>query len=251
MGVLMALEAVKLLTGAGSAAVEAFRGHISPSMDLPVGQARDHSMLIFSATSSPPFRSIRLKGKRAGCIACSPTATVTAEALASGTLDHVAFCGLRNPIQVLGEANRVNPERIKVLINEANAERGSNGQMKQKDYVLLDVRDEAQFGLCALDGSINVPWAVLDGLKEQSPISSGQTCSSELKCQRNDPLSDLRKEAADHKDIYTICRFGNDSQLAVEKLQKLGFDTGSRRVQDVRGGFKAWKQKVDPDWPEY
>ena len=45
---------------------------------------------------------------------------------------------------------------------------------------------------------------------------------------------------------------GNDSQLAVQKLKELGLDQdGKRFIGDLRGGLKAWKAEVDPEWPDY
>jgi adenylyltransferase/sulfurtransferase len=76
MGVLQALEAIKVLT---------LRSAAAPA-DPP-------SLLLFSAYSNPMFRSIRLRTRKAKCAACSAHATVTPEALQSGSLDYVQFCG--------------------------------------------------------------------------------------------------------------------------------------------------------------
>jgi adenylyltransferase and sulfurtransferase len=54
--------------------------------------------------------------------------------------------------------------------------------------------------------------------------------------------------------VYAICRFGNDSQLAVKVLKELGFENErerGRRIVDVKGGFKAWREEVDATWPDY
>lgn len=49
-----------------------------------------------------------------------------------------------------------------------------------------------------------------------------------------------------------VCRLGNDSQIAVRKLKELGLDRGGERfIGDIRGGFRAWREEVDPDLPEY
>lgn len=253
MGVLMALEAMKLVMSSAGPTPSA----TIPSAQVPLSaqrQSREHSMLIFSATSSPLFRSIRLKGKRAGCAGCSERATVTAEALSSGTLDHVAFCGIRNPIRVLNEGDRVSAEDFGGLARRREKHGGRQGEGEVEDYVLLDVRDETQFGLCALDGSVNISWISLQGIKEQNiPVTNGHVGVNldGGTSDPDDPLYSLRREVQG-KDIYTICRFGNDSQLAVQKLRELGFDIGGeKKIRDIVGGFRAWKQDVDPSWPEY
>ena len=240
MGVLMALEAMKLLTFKSS----------EPATE----QRREQSMLIFSATSSPPFRSVRLRGKRKACAACSDKATISAEALSLGNLDYAMFCGTQNSIQVLGEAERMSAKEFKhqqQVVQEVSSPVG----LGMRSYVLLDVRDKTQYGLCYLDGSINIPWTSMQGMESlaQATIPDGQQCMDEgLPTNGEDLLSVLRKAADGGKDIYTICRFGNDSQLAVQKLKELGFSADGRsRVRDIKGGFRAWKQEVDTDWPEY
>ena len=233
MGVLMALEALKLLTlnASGSAAASS-----APA----TGESREHSMFVFSALSSPPFRSVRLKGRRVGCIACSGKASITAEALKSGKIDYTAFCGVQNPILILGECDRVSAKEYSLL--------------QQGDHVLLDVRDRTQFGLCSLEGSVNLPWTSLQGIRELATSTdvNGRRCThNSFSTFEENPLLALPKELDGNKDIYTICRFGNDSQLAVQKLRELGFGENGRRICDIRGGFSAWKRGIDTDWPEY
>ena len=50
--------------------------------------------------------------------------------------------------------------------------------------------------------------------------------------------------------IFVVCRRGLDSQEAVEKLKEMGLDKGGKRkIMDIIGGMKAWKQEVDPGFP--
>ncbi|MCJ1354046.1 MAG: Urmylation protein [Icmadophila ericetorum] len=227
MGVLMALEAVKLLTSR--------RG----SQDRRQGKAgilegKDASMLLFTAYSSPQFRQVRLRGKRTQCIACSANATITKETLSSGSLDYEVFCGLTHPVKLLSEEERIDSREMR------------KAQLSRKNHIILDVRDETQYGLCHLENSINIPYPLIEALpirKEDDPepeplLSSG-------------PLSKLH-DGPDDTPIYVLCRFGNDSQLAVRKLKELGYDQGGKRwVGDIKGGLKAWKKDVDPGWPDY
>ena len=89
MGVLQALEAIKVITQ---------KTPIEASADPP-------SLLIFSAYSNPMFRSIRLRSRKAKCASCSAHATVTKQALESGSLDYVHFCG-----SVLPNLDPLSPE---------------------------------------------------------------------------------------------------------------------------------------------
>lgn len=52
------------------------------------------SLLIFSALSNPPFRSIKLRPRRSDCVACSSTSK---NLLDIGQVDYVQFCGGERP----------------------------------------------------------------------------------------------------------------------------------------------------------
>ncbi|KAM7299788.1 putative molybdenum/thiazole biosynthesis cofactor [Ixodes scapularis] len=55
------------------------------------------------------------------------------------------------------------------------------------------------------------------------------------------------------KEVLVVCRRGNDSQLAVQKLKKLLGDHGdvTCTVRDIQGGLESWAQTVDPSFPTY
>jgi rhodanese-related sulfurtransferase len=42
-----------------------------------------------------------------------------------------------------------------------------------------------------------------------------------------------------------VCRFGNDSQLAVEMMKKL--EDSFHDVKDIRGGLDAWAEEFPTD----
>ncbi|KAI7173054.1 hypothetical protein D0869_14660 [Hortaea werneckii] len=199
MGVLQALEAVKVLTAKSSA-----------SKDEPVRP----TLLIFSAYSHPQFRSVRMRGRRADCACCSSQASITPQSLTSGSLDYVAFCGVSAPVDLLGVNNTVSATAFSHLPRD-----GIN--------TLIDVRDETQYAICALRGSINIPWpgsaaAFLENVDQRGLLPS------------------------DGRQLFTVCRFGNDSQLAARAL--LG---KAVNVKNITGGFEAWRREVDPTWPDY
>jgi len=47
------------------------------------------------------------------------------------------------------------------------------------------------------------------------------------------------------KPVFVICRFGNDSQLAVEIMKKL--DDKFVDVRDIKGGLDAWADTYPTD----
>jgi adenylyltransferase/sulfurtransferase len=53
-----------------------------------------------------------------------------------------------------------------------------------------------------------------------------------------------------------VCRRGNDSQIAVEMLNKY-FSSDSNNnvnlncIKDLIGGLQEWSNKIDPDFPKY
>lgn len=60
--------------------------------------------------------------------------------------------------------------------------------------------------------------------------------------------------------VYVVCRRGNDSQLAVQLLQKQrAEESGSSGptsrcgviIRDIVGGLREWTDTVDPLFPKY
>ena len=254
MGVLMALEAIKLICS-GSMKLEKAESLPSPLLASSPEPSLQHSMTMLTASGSglSTFRSIRLKGKRTDCIACSSNAKIDMEYVKSGFLDYAIFCGAAYPVSVLGKQDRIGAEELSGYMQESKQNSiqtlpNLNGHVTSSDHsvpscssqqpIIVDVRDEAQFSICSLPKSINIPWTILQSYKNIHDDT--------------DPLLELKlslKRNA-HANVYTICRLGNDSQLAVRKLEQLNLGK-QLSIKDVSGGFKAWKQNVDKDWPEY
>ena len=228
IGVLMALEAIKIITSKASTP--------RPHEKMPT-KDESASMLLFSAYSTPQFRQVRLRGKRQKCKACSASRTITKDLLASGSLDYEQLCGTMPPVNILERKERIDVKMLKQLL-----------LLRDKPYILLDVRDETQFGICNLEGSINIPYTTIESMPEPKSNALPTGMVSDTANSLSTELDHMPPDAS----IYTICRFGNDSQLTVRKLKALGLDRdGKRWIGDVRGGFKAWKEHVDPQWPEY
>lgn len=236
MGVLQALEAIKLLTQKPSSLA-------STPVDPP-------SLLIFSAYSQPMFRSIRLRGRKPKCAACSSQASVSAEALQSGSLDYMQFCGSVGSVDALTPRERISPENFAKLRSGVNP---FTGKVSSKDsHILVDVREQVQFELGVIDGSINVPFSAVSATPQpkldiSSPVSAGT--DYDMDTDETDWVSALRQT---EKPIFVVCRRGNDSQLTVQKMKELGLDQGGKRfIGDIRGGLDAWRKSVDPDFPDY
>lgn len=47
--------------------------------------------------------------------------------------------------------------------------------------------------------------------------------------------------------VYVVCRLGNDSQLAVQILQKHGIEN----ARDIAGGLYKWATDIDDTFPIY
>jgi adenylyltransferase/sulfurtransferase len=231
MGVLQAIEAIKLITTTKPPNPQP-TSHGSPSTNTPSPPAGGWTpsgtdpvratLTIFSAYSTPQFRSVRMRARHASCAACSAHATVTGDSLATGgALAYARFCGTARPPQILAPSSRITAADFARLPRD-----GSNA--------LIDVRDETQYQMCALRGSFNVPWTGdartwLDRAFQTGALPSGSS------------------------DYYVVCRFGNDSQLAANALADL-FESagqGQMNVKDIKGGFRAWREEVDREWPDY
>ncbi|KAF2662409.1 hypothetical protein K491DRAFT_709779 [Lophiostoma macrostomum CBS 122681] len=228
MGVLQALEAIKVIT-AEQPGVNGNSVRPTPA-DSP-------SLLIFSAYANPMFRSIRLRARKPKCAACSTQASVTPDALNSGSLDYVQFCGSINPVNTLSANERISVDNYAKIRMEVNPFTGM--EPSRDSHILVDVREKVQFDLCSLDGSINIPFSTVSSVltKEASEVES--KWASELRSHSDKP-------------IFVLCRLGNDSQLTVKRMKELGLDNGGQRwIGDIKGGLRAWRENVDNDFPEY
>ena len=222
MGVLMAMEALKILSPLSE---ENEYQNLAGAPDDPVPP----TLLLYSAYSNPPFRSIRLRGKRKGCISCSDTATVTEESLKSTPSSYVEVCASSFP------AAPANTSRISA--NEYLHLRETTGS----PHILVDVREKVQFDICHLKGSINLPY---------SEISRDPEASLD----RLDDATNDNPHIVNGMPLYLICRFGNDSQLAANKFKGLTRFQADDRYDlkgDISGGLRAWRESVDPGFPEY
>lgn len=98
--------------------------------------------------------------------------------------------------------------------NKADFNQGVEEQRSVEGSILLDVRDEDEYGNGHVPGSKNIPLHTID------KISSVVT-------DKNTPL-------------YVYCYSGARSRQAVAALQRMGY----QQVKNI-GGIAAWKGKVE------
>lgn len=126
MGVLQAIEAIKILTH-------------------QIADTGKTTMTLFSAYNTPQFRMLKMREKKLGCVSCGNPEDredkITRESIESGKTDHVAFCGSLRTVGLLKPEERVGVEEYKRVVDDG------------RDHILLDVRDKTQFGICRLEGS--------------------------------------------------------------------------------------------------
>ncbi|OTA69232.1 ThiF family protein [Hypoxylon sp. EC38] len=217
MGVLQALEAIKVIVaGLEKETLSTPKEPITPSL------------LLFSAISATPFRSIRMRSRRPNCFACSSSSTLTLKELKSGSLDYVQFCGMTTPVNVLKPEERISATEYNDIL----------AKQPHRKHLLLDVREKEHFDLASIPGAINVPFSTLQS--RSKPTHNDENPTPEY------IPGSLPADAA----IYVVCRVGNDSQLITRKLKEMGLDKGGERfVGDIRGGMLAWKHEVDKTLP--
>lgn len=211
MGTLMAVESIKLLSKKHKERVLGDEGK---------------RMLLYSAWGDPPFRTVKLKGKRAGCETCShPRDKIRAD-FHRGAIDYVQFCGSKS------QADDHDIQRM-------SASQYADIPSANKNY-LIDVRSVTEYEIAHVRESVILPLAEI----QQNPAKK---------------LRPFLKMGGDLKQpVVFICRYGNDSQEAVRLARReaalLNEVSGGQLAAepcDIKGGLKAWREQVDPDFPEY
>ncbi|KAI9903756.1 hypothetical protein N3K66_000285 [Trichothecium roseum] len=231
MGVLQALEALRVITtGKGT-----------------------KGMLLFGAAGgggdAPLFRSVRMRGRRAGCFACGGGGDGKRLSLEEfrGSMDYARFCGVREPVRILGPGERVSAAEYQkafvaaqgTVAAEAAATAAATVETAAAaaaaaGHVLLDVREKEQFELASIPGSVNVPISSFMRLRADNDDDEGPEWMSHL---------------SGDGPVYLVCRVGNDSQVAARKLMDMGLGDDGRPIKDIAGGLRAWKSTVDPTFP--
>ncbi|CAE7199514.1 unnamed protein product [Rhizoctonia solani] len=240
IGVLMALETIKVLTGFG----------------VDECQLHKPSMLLFTGLSPRPFRNIKLRLRQPKCSGCSeypphnsPQSLLVSQFMVNPALlqdSYDQFCDLRGPSihndPILTGAREGEPgARVRAsVLQEAMASAVAGPSISFK---IIDTRPPTEFAICSIPGSVNIPLPLL--LKAPESYVSIST------------------------PTFVVCRLGNDSQVAASALRSaikangdsleiypdevLGsiLSASHHRIVDVIGGLRAWAQEVDPSFPIY
>ncbi|RLV93962.1 Adenylyltransferase and sulfurtransferase UBA4 [Spathaspora sp. JA1] len=170
---------------------------------------------VYSGYPYQQFRMFKMRGKQKNCVVCGENPSVTREKIESNELNYSVFCG-RVTFPTLENQYRISP-----------SEYNQSFQNKEK-HVLIDVRPKEQFSITSLPNSVNIEWDPIfrkaNSLTEYLPAGTSKDDS-----------------------IVVVCRYGNDSQLAVRKLQDLHYSN----VKDIIGGLSKWSEDVDQSIPQY
>lgn len=260
MGVLQATEAVKVLSG--------------------VGQVLAGKLLLYDALAGR-FTTIKLRGKVAGCIACSNQAVISRSSVAS--YDYTSFTGGQQasdgaptPLEVLPAQQRITAKQLHDRLAEAAAAPGTADESSscdvQQQPLLLDVRPPEQFTIMSLPGAVNVPYLQFDqrfhdvlqlcgleqraaAVEEHSSTTQGPAPAPALKADGGTAPDNSSSDnngtgqgggaVVTSRPVYVMCRRGNHSQLAVERLHAAGVCV----AVDVVGGYESWAAQVDDGMP--
>ena len=167
----------------------------------------------YSAYPYQDIRRFKMRPRQAKCIVCGTNREVTKEKIENGEINYVAFCG-KVQYEPLGKEYRISVKDYNAILQSG------------ENHVLIDVRPREQWSITKLPNSINIEWdplfRKLDSLKQYSSAKKSD-------------------------NIYLICRFGNDSQLAAKKLHDLGYTN----VKSIDGGINKWSDLIDSSIPKY
>ncbi|MDA1091692.1 MAG: molybdopterin-synthase adenylyltransferase MoeB [Acidobacteria bacterium] len=183
VGTLQATEAIKLILGAGESLVGRF--------------------LLFDALKMR-FRELKVR-RDPECPVCGDHPTVTAP------IDYDQFCGITPAAPaapVTAESGDVTVEQLKDRLDG------------QEAFLLVDVREQREFEICRIPGSVLIP------------------------------LGELPARLAEldgHDDVVVHCKSGARSAKAVALLR----DRGYSQARNLQGGILAWIDRVDPTLPRY
>ncbi|CAK7915291.1 adenylyltransferase and sulfurtransferase Uba4p [[Candida] anglica] len=142
VGVTMALEAIKVLTG--------FYGdNFKPFLSMYTGYPQQ------------VLRVFKMRNKQKTCAVCGENPSITQDLITRNAIDYVEFCGKVNA-NVLTPEQRITVHEYKQSLDGAN-----------NSSILLDVRPKEQFSIISLPAAINIPWdptlAKLDDIDSYLP----------------------------------------------------------------------------------
>jgi len=126
-------------------------------------------------------------------------------------IDYDAFCGVvSDEAQAAAAGHTITPVQLKEMIDTG------------KDFALIDVREQNEFEIVRIPGSVLIP---------KDRILSGEALA----------------EIPQDRPVVLHCKSGARSADALAALHKAGF----RDAVHVGGGVLAWAKQIDPSLPTY
>ncbi len=183
IGAIQTTEAIKLLTG--------------------VGEPLVGSLMVYDALEMT-YRKIKIR-KDPECPLCGKNPTIT------GLIDYEAFCGtVSEEAQLAAAGSTITAQELK------------DKQDAGENFLLVDVREPAEFEIVAIPGAVLIP---------KGEILSGAA------------LAGLPQD----RPVVMYCKTGIRSAETLAALKAAGF----RDALHVQGGVVAWVAQVDPSLPTY
>lgn len=173
----------------------------------------------YSGYPNQQIRTFKMRARKPTCAVCGINPTITRESITSDKTNYLLFCGGLPSGNLLESNLRISVKDYAKKLNSAKNERP----------VLIDVRPKEQFEITKLPNSINIDWEQTFRKTDSIDSYLPPHCNKDSEC-------------------FVVCRYGNDSQLAVKKMiNELGF----RNVKDIQGGITKWSEEIDPRIPKY
>ena len=162
-------------------------------------------LVLFDALNMK-FREMKLR-KDKDCPICGDNPTI------KELIDYEQFCGILPPQENPEDrAMEIEPAVVKQMLDE------------NKNFKLIDVRNEGEYQICQINGSTLIPLDVIEERKIEK-------------------LNGLNKS----DEIVLHCKAGVRSLKAAKALKELGFEN----VKSMRGGIEEWSEKIDSSVPRY
>ncbi len=170
---------------------------------MGIGEPLVGKLMVYDALEME-YRKIKVR-KDPECPLCGKEPTIT------GLIDYEAFCG------TVSEAAQEAATGSTILATELKAKMDAG-----EDFLLVDVREPAEFDIIRIPGSVLIP---------KGEILNGSA------------LAQLPQD----KQIVLHCKSGVRSAEALAALKDAGFLNSVH----VQGGVLAWQAQVDPSLPTY
>jgi adenylyltransferase/sulfurtransferase len=191
IGSIQVNEAIKLLTG--------------------IGEPLVGRLMIYDALEME-YRKLKVR-KDPGCALCGENPTVT------GLIDYDAFCGaISDEAADAAAGSTISVSQLEHMLKERD-----NGE---RDFVLVDVREQNEFEINRIPGSVLIP---------KGDFLNGSAF---------DELSSL---TGGSKQLVLHCKSGVRSAEALAIAKGAGYSDAVH----VGGGVVAWVNQIDPSQPSY